>query len=69
MKDGPTGIWTRGLRLAKAALSQTELRAHNQTPWPGFEPESQARQACMIAPTPPGQLLRMRVKRDITIPA
>ena len=28
MKDGPTGIWTRGLRLAKAALSQTELRAH-----------------------------------------
>ena len=27
-KDGPTGIWTRGLRLARAALSQAELRAH-----------------------------------------
>ena len=26
--NGPTGIWTRGLCLARAALSQSELRAH-----------------------------------------
>ena len=26
-----------------------------EAPWPGFEPESRARQAHMIAPTPPGQ--------------
>ena len=25
-----------------------------EAPWPGFEPESRARQAHMIAPTPPG---------------
>ena len=28
IENGPTGIWTRGLCLARAALSQSELRAH-----------------------------------------
>ena len=31
--NGPTGIWTRGLCLARAALSQSELRAHKQNRW------------------------------------
>ena len=30
-----------------------------EAPWPGFEPESRARQAHMIAPTPPGQTMRV----------
>ena len=33
IENGPTGIWTRGLCLARAALSQSELRAHtNRNP-------------------------------------
>lgn len=38
------------------------MNNHNiETPWPGIEPESRARQAHMIAPTPPRQYPIMKI--------
>ena len=53
----PAAAWLKAKRSAR--LSYRPIRYTNylvfEAPWPGFEPESRARQAHMIAPTPPGQ--------------
>ncbi len=53
----PAAAWLKAKRSAR--LSYRPIRhiyyLAFEAPWPGFEPESRARQAHMIAPTPPGQ--------------